>query len=247
MPGLVEMFADLYSQVASLTAAMGRHERVPEQRWATVTICTVSRIGVKYPGETVEQVIDRSTEAVWVGAQVLVQVQGTARWIVGLAGATIPAGIEAMFGGPTVPDGWLLRDGSLLSRAIYWRLFAAIGVTWGAGDGSTTFRLPDARGRVDVGTGTATGAAGATAHTLGQEGGEETHALTAAENGPHTHPPLVGANYVNGYVSVTGIAAGSDKSAGDAGAANATTGSSGSGTAHNNLPPYVVGTPIIKF
>lgn len=64
-------------------------------------------------------------------------------------GATsIPAGMYGEFGTPTAPDGWLVCDGSAVSRVIYARLFTAIGVTHGAGDGATTFNLPDARGRV---------------------------------------------------------------------------------------------------
>ena len=49
------------------------------------------------------------------------------------------------------PAGWLLCQGQTVSRAAYARLFAAIGVQYGAGDGTTTFRLPDGRGRTLVG------------------------------------------------------------------------------------------------
>nr|DAF75990.1 MAG TPA: tail collar fiber protein [Caudoviricetes sp.] len=52
------------------------------------------------------------------------------------------------FAGKSVPDGWLLCNGALVSRKTYSRLFAAIGTAWGAGNGSTTFKLPDADGRV---------------------------------------------------------------------------------------------------
>jgi len=68
-----------------------------------------------------------------------------------------PAGIISAYGGATAPDGWLLCDGAAVSRTQYAKLFTAIGVAWGAGDGSTTFHLPDLRGRflrgVDGGTG----------------------------------------------------------------------------------------------
>ena len=66
----------------------------------------------------------------------------------------IPAGAEMGFAGSSVPSGWLAEDGSAVSRTTYAALFAAIGTTWGAGDGSTTFNLPDSRGRVMVGAGT---------------------------------------------------------------------------------------------
>jgi microcystin-dependent protein len=57
-----------------------------------------------------------------------------------------PAGGIIAFAGTNPPAGWLLCDGSAVSRASYARLFAAIGMTWGGGDGTTTFNLPDLRG-----------------------------------------------------------------------------------------------------
>jgi microcystin-dependent protein len=65
----------------------------------------------------------------------------------------LPAGFLGEFGGLTAPDGWLLCDGSPVSRTTYADLFAAIGTTWGAGDGSTTFNVPDLRGAFLRGTG----------------------------------------------------------------------------------------------
>ena len=59
-----------------------------------------------------------------------------------------PSGTMIAFAGKSVPDGWLLCNGALVSRMTYAKLFAAIGTAWGAGDGSTTFKLPDADGRV---------------------------------------------------------------------------------------------------
>lgn len=59
-----------------------------------------------------------------------------------------PSGTMIAFAGKSVPDGWLLCNGALVSRTTYAKLFAAIGTAWGAGDGSTTFKLPDAGGRV---------------------------------------------------------------------------------------------------
>lgn len=69
----------------------------------------------------------------------------------------LPAGIGPIpYAGSVVPIGWLACDGSAVSRATYAALFAAIGTTWGIGDGATTFNLPDMRGRVPVGDGTGT-------------------------------------------------------------------------------------------
>lgn len=58
----------------------------------------------------------------------------------------VPPGVVFPYAGPIPPSGWLLADGSEVSRTTYARLFAAIGTTYGAGDGSTTFNLPDLRG-----------------------------------------------------------------------------------------------------
>jgi hypothetical protein len=58
-----------------------------------------------------------------------------------------PAGVMLPFGGAVAPDGWLLCNGASVSRATYSKLFGAIGSAHGSGDGSTTFTLPDTRGR----------------------------------------------------------------------------------------------------
>ena len=68
----------------------------------------------------------------------------------------IPPGTMMAYGGKSVPDGWLLCNGATISRTTYAKLFAAIGTAWGAGDGSTTFKLPDADGRVMQGVTDAT-------------------------------------------------------------------------------------------
>jgi microcystin-dependent protein len=87
------------------------------------------------------------------------------------------------FGTGAAPTGFLLCDGSLVSRATYAALFTAIGTTYGAGDGMTTFALPDTVGRMLIGK-----AASGTASTLGETGGaiDHTHLETA-----HTHPVTV--------------------------------------------------------
>jgi microcystin-dependent protein len=105
----------------------------------------------------------------------------------GPAGATGPTGSVVMFAGSAAPTGWLLCDGSAVSRTTYAALFAAIGTTYGTGDGSTTFNLPDLRGRTPVGAGAGPGL---TSRALGAKFGEESHTQTAAEVGVHSH--LVG-------------------------------------------------------
>lgn len=64
----------------------------------------------------------------------------------------LPAGTVLPYAGSTAPDGWALCDGSIVSRNDYSELFIAIGTAWGQGDGSTTFHLPDLRGRFLRGT-----------------------------------------------------------------------------------------------
>ena len=83
----------------------------------------------------------------------------------GLTGAflALPPGAMVDFAGTAAPSGWLMADGSAISRSVYANLFQAIGVTYGVGDNSTTFNLPDFRGRFARymdNMGTAAGAAG---------------------------------------------------------------------------------------
>lgn len=91
----------------------------------------------------------------------------------------LPVGLVTAFGGSSVPTGFLLCDGSAISRTTFANLFSIVGTTFGVGDGSTTFNLPDCRGRAPFGK-----AASGTFNTLGGTGGAEnhTHTLTA-----HTH------------------------------------------------------------
>lgn len=87
---------------------------------------------------------------------------------------TTPAlpGVVVMFGGSAVPAGWLECSGQAVSRAVYATLFAAVGVTHGAGDGSTTFNVPDLRGRTPYGVGTMT-PGGTVAWVAGTKAGSE--------------------------------------------------------------------------
>jgi microcystin-dependent protein len=98
----------------------------------------------------------------------------------------LPAGIMAPYGGAAAPGGWLICDGTAISRTTYAALFAAISTTFGAGDGSTTFNLPDMRGRHAVGKNAATFA------TLGGTGGAETVVLTNAQMPIHSHSGVSG-------------------------------------------------------
>lgn len=140
----------------------------------------------------------------------------------------------------TAPDGWLLCDGQVISRTQYANLFDMIGTTFGAGDGSTTFALPDMRGRVPVGR----DAAQTEFDVLGEKGGSKTHTLTVAEMPSHSHQQRYTLNAASG-ATMGGMASG--------GSANIpginseqTTVAAGGGGAHNNIQPYIVTNYIIK-
>jgi microcystin-dependent protein len=87
-------------------------------------------------------------------------------------GKTVPAGVTLPWAGTgAVPSGWLLADGSAVSRTLYADLFAAIGTQYGVGDNSTTFNLPNYKGRFVVGQ----DAAQTEFDVLGENGGTKTH------------------------------------------------------------------------
>ena len=90
-----------------------------------------------------------------------------------------PAGVIMPFAGIRVPAGYLPCDGRAVSRTTYATLFGVIGTTYGAGDGSTTFALPNLGGRVPLGT--------SSSHTLGTSGGAETVTLQTANLPAHGH------------------------------------------------------------
>lgn len=99
----------------------------------------------------------------------------------------VPAGIVLDFAGPSanVPAGYLICNAVQVGRAVYPNLYAAIGTIYGAGDGVTTFNLPDCRGRVTIGAGQGPGLG---SYALGATLGEEYHKLTPAEMPSHAHP-----------------------------------------------------------
>ncbi len=184
-----------------------------------------------------------------------------------LLAALLPAGSMIDFGGGAVPDGYLGCDGSNVSRTTYATLFAATGTTWGAGDGATTFALPDSRRRVAVGSG---GSGTSTlANSVGSTGGEETHtlqtseipaSLTVSDSGHvHNQRAQTSADVVGSTELTMDDGGGSpvntiypDAAAGNSTqkltTSSATTGIAvgGGGGAHNVMQPSYVVTKIIK-
>lgn len=158
---------------------------------------------------------------------------------------SIPTGSVMPYAGATEPSGWLFAFGQTVSRVTYAALFAAIGTTYGAGDGVSTFALPDLRGRVvagqdDMGGTSAnrlTGLAGGVdGDVLGGTGGLETHTLTTAQIPAHTHTSFGASGSGSFYPG------GSPGSSGT----SSNTGSTGGGGSHNNVQPTIVLNYIIK-
>ena len=118
--------------------------------------------------------------------KVLTVVSGAAAWA---AMAGVPAGVFVPYAGETAPAGWLLCDGSAVSRTTYAALFAAIGEAYGAGDGSTTFNLPDMRGEFLRGWDNGRGIDSGRALGSSQSGQNQSHAHSgsAASAGAHSH------------------------------------------------------------
>lgn len=153
------------------------------------------------------------------------------------AATGVPTGTILDFGGTVAPTGYLGCDGTAVSRTTYATLFGVIGTTWGAGNGSTTFNLPDFQRRVAVGSGgSGTGTLG---NAVGNTGGAETHTLTTPEIPAHTHAQ-------DALTKLALVGTGADSTNNNANAIGGTTGSTGGGGAHNNMQPSAVVLKIIK-
>ncbi len=176
----------------------------------------------------------------------------------------VPTGAVSPYAGTTEPTGWLFCRGQTISRTTYAALFAAIGTTYGAGDGSTTFALPDLRGRVvagqdDMGGTSAnrlTGLSGGVdGDVLGAAGGAETHTLTEAQLAAHRHLTVVDATNTNIAPTASNSIIKSRSSGGDGNyviesstsePTLSRTSVTGSGAAHNNVQPTIILNYIIK-
>lgn len=184
----------------------------------------------------------------------------------------VPAGAIMPYAGVSSPAGFLFCNGAAVSRVTYADLFAAIGTIFGAGDGSTTFNVPNAQGRVPVGAGTYTDPTlGSTSRTLGAVAGEASHVQSATELFAHVHGGLAHTHFTAGNVSTANVtpistttAPARQRSAGDAldysmstdGTAPTVgltstssiteTGNAGASTPANVMQPYFVTNYIIK-
>lgn len=160
--------------------------------------------------------------------------QGEGRNIFKALDELIPAGVTLPYAGATAPSGFLLCQGQAVSRTTYARLFAAIGTLHGAGDGSTTFNVPDMRDKFPYGAGK---------NALGKIGGEEAHTLTKAELPaviPDARQSSTGGTNTNAsYIKF------------EYGATWTTSNNGffplGEGQPHNTIPPFVALNYIIKI
>jgi len=144
-----------------------------------------------------------------------------------------PVGLIAFWPTSTPPTGWLVRDGSAISRTSYAALFAVLGTAYGVGDGSTTFNLPDDRGRVLAGYKSGDANFG----TFGGVLGAATHTLDTTQIPSHTHSQELSSG--SGYFTNGGPP--------NHAFGGSQTGATGGGLAHNNVQPTRVYLPIIKY
>lgn len=170
------------------------------------------------------------------------------------APSPVPAGTVIASAVTSAPAGWLLCNGATVSRTTYRRLFRAIGTAFGVGDGSTTFALPDARDRFLVGAGSTYG--------VGSTGGAASVTLTEAQMPSHGHTASSGSGGVHNHaVAATGPDGSFNDAAlmneaqftgslstGDGGSHShsVTVNPTGGGGSHENRPPYLGMTALIK-
>ena len=152
-----------------------------------------------------------------------------------------PIGVIEWTCAADAPLGYLIADGTAVSRITYAGLFALCSTTYGVGDGSTTFNVPDLRGRVPIGAGTG---AGLTARSLSATPGTETHSLSVSEIPSHAHSPNGQATFLTWDGGTLGVASGGGLA--QATGSPSTTGNQGGNGSHNNMQPSLVLTPIIR-
>lgn len=141
----------------------------------------------------------------------------------------------------SIPSGYLACNGQTVSRTVYANLFAVFGTTFGSGDGSTTFHLPDLNGKFLRGSGP-----GGT-NSIGSTGGATEVTLTEAQMPTHKHgPEPTEADGLLGH-AVPGAPAAFNVGEGGDTISMADTAAAGGGQPHENLPPYFTGYWLVKY
>jgi microcystin-dependent protein len=160
---------------------------------ANFATTTATAIGLKAP---IDSPVFTGTPTAPTASTELSNTQlATTEFVKQIAALFTPSGSVISYAGASAPTGWLLCSGQTVSRTTYSSLFAAIGTTYGVGDGSTTFTLPDMRGRVVAGVDNMGGSAASrltntvlsVSNAIGAVGGAETHTLTSAQSGVPGH------------------------------------------------------------
>ena len=170
---------------------------------------------------------------------------------VGSSGFSVSSGFILPFGGGTLPSGWLECDGAAVSRSTYSDLFAIIGTTYGAGDGSTTFNLPDLQGRVIMGQGGSNAnRTPADLENIGDTFGSQNHSLQVSELPSHNHAATTTYNPVNGSSrndnTSSAINATGRRTRFGGISFKTTISNTGANEAHNNIQPSIVINYLIK-
>ena len=157
--------------------------------------------------------------------------------------AVVPLGTVLPYAGDSAPDTYLLCDGAEVSRETYADLFAVIGTKYGAGNGSTTFNLPNLKGRIPLGL----DPNDSDFNDRGKSGGAKTHTLTEAEMPSHDHQLQY---YAGSSSPISGLGLVSIPREGGGqqwyDMPYSKIVAKGGGGAHNNLQPYLVMNFIIK-
>ncbi len=145
--------------------------------------------------------------------------------------AVVPTGSLIATARSSAPSGFLLCDGSAVSRTTYAALYEAIGTTYGEGDKSTTFNLPNLAGKFPLGK--------SGSHALGATGGEENVTLTTEQIPSHSHQEYMGwSSGSRTFPTWDG------STHGLYGAENGA--AAGGGKSHTNMPPWQTVNYIIK-
>lgn len=153
-------------------------------------------------------------------------------------------GVISAFGGSVAPSGWLICDGAAVDRTVYAALYSVIGTSFGTGDGSTTFNLPNLVDRFPIGAGAVPiGVSAGNASVTLNSGNLPAHTHTISDPG-HNHTTLAPASNVTTGTDPGGVTTGGTTGTNTTGIT--ATNSTGTGTGFSILPPYQAVNYMIK-